>query len=107
MERILDNDNKDVEIQLNNDMNITNKLLLDMVQNQKMNIKSLVKMFVMVIICYTILLLSMVIGFFIYESQFETLQTVTTQEADTMGGDAIINGSGEMYYGESTSDNSK
>lgn len=92
---------------LNNEMAITNRLLLDMLQNQKLNIKSLVRVFVMVIICYTILLLSMVVGFFIYESQFETLQTVTTQEADTMGGNAIINGSGEMYYGESTSDNSK
>ena len=35
MERIFNNDNKDVEIQLNNDMNITNKLLLDMVKIRK------------------------------------------------------------------------
>lgn len=96
-----------VESQLNNNMEATNKLLLEMVQNQKTSNANLVKMFLTVIICYTVLLLSMIIGFYIYESQFETFQTVTSQEADTAGGDAIINGSGEINYGESTSDNSK
>lgn len=96
-----------VESQLNNNMEATNKLLLEMVQNQKASNANLVKMFLTVIICYTVLLLSMIIGFYIYESQFETFQTVTSQEADTAGGDAIINGSGEINYGESTGDNNK
>ena len=100
-------ENKEMEAQLNSNMEATNKLLLEMVQNQKTNSANLIKVFIVVIVCYTVLLLSMIIGFFIYESQFETLQTVTTQEADAQGGNAIINGSGEMYYGESTSDNSK
>lgn len=96
-----------VESQLNNNMEATNKLLLEMVQNQKASNANLIKMFLTVIICYTVLLLSMIIGFYIYESQFETFQTVTSQEADTAGGDAIINGSGEINYGESTGDNNK
>lgn len=100
-------DNTNIEKDLNNNMEATNKLLLEMVQNQKTSIANIVKMFIITIVCYTVLLLSMIIGFFIYESQFETFQTVTSQEADTAGGDAIINGSGEIYYGESTSDNNK
>ena len=96
-----------VESQLNSNMEATNKLLLEMVQNQKASNANLIKMFLTVIICYTVLLLSMIIGFYIYESQFETFQTVTSQEADTAGGDAIINESGEINYGESTSDNNK
>lgn len=99
-------ENKNMEKELNSNMEATNKLLLEMVQNQKSNSSNLVKIFIVTIICYTVLLLSMIIGYFVYESQFETLQTITSQEADTNGGDAIIN-SGDLNYGESTSDNSK
>lgn len=99
-------ENKNIEKELNSNMEATNKLLLEMVQNQKSNSSNLVKIFIVTIICYTVLLLSMIIGYFVYESQFETLQTITSQEADTNGGDAIIN-SGDLNYGESTSDNSK
>ena len=44
-----------------------------------------------------------------YESQFETFQTVTTQEADTNGGNAIINSGGDVNYGEGeiSDDNTK
>lgn len=88
------------EKDLNTNMEATNKLLLEMVQNQKTNSTNLVKIFIITIVCYTVLLLSMVVGFFYYESQFETFQTVTTQEADTNGGNAIINSGGDVNYGE-------
>lgn len=92
---------------LNESSEIVNRLLIDMVNNQKENYRSFKKVFIVTVVCLTLIIISMIAGFFIYESQFETLQTVTTQEADAQGGNAIINGSGEMYYGESTSDNSK
>ncbi len=103
MERIT-NDTKDVEFEMNNNMEATNKLLLEMVQNQKENNENLIKVLKITIICFTLLFITLVTGFFVYESQFETLQTVTTQEADTNGGNAIING-GDFNYGESESSN--
>lgn len=91
---------KSQECELNANTEVTNKLLLEMVKNQKTNSTNLVKIFIITIVCYTILLLSIIIGFFYYESQFETFQTVTTQEADTNGGNAIINSGGDVNYGE-------
>ena len=92
----------------NNQYEATNKLLLEMVKNQKQNIKNLIRVFVFIIICYTALLMTMIIGFFVYESQFEVTswETVTTQNADSEGdGVAIVNNNGDWNYGESESDN--
>ena len=90
----------------------TNRLLLDMVQNQKLSTQNLVKTVITTIICYTIILVTMIVGFFIYESQFEVIEsgyeTETKQETNSEGnGDAIgiINNSGDWSYGESKSDN--
>ena len=89
---------------------VTNKLLLEMVKNQKQNIKNLIRVFTFIIICYTLLLISMVVGFFVYESQFEIEETETIryeQEMDTdNGGNAIgiINNNGDWSYGESKTD---
>lgn len=86
----------------------TNRLLLDMVQNQKLSTQNLVKTFITTIICYTIILVTMIVGFFIYESQFEVIEsgyeTITQkQEAVTdNGGNATVNG-GDLNYGESKS----
>lgn len=95
--------------QQNNEQSVlTNKLLLEVVQNQKTNAKHLVRVFITTIVCYTVLLAVMVIGFFVYESQFETTewQTITTQEADSEGdGIAIVNNNGDWSYGESESSN--
>lgn len=79
-----------------------NALLLEMVRNQKKNMKQLTATFITVIICYTVLLVSMVVGFFIYESQFDSeektvLDTTTiTQEVDGESSE-INNVSGNMY----------
>lgn len=91
---------------LNNNMEATNKLLLEMVQNQKESNENLIKVLKVTIICFTFLIIALVTGFFVYESQFETLQTVTTQEADTQGGNAIINTGGDVNYGSGENDNS-
>lgn len=56
-----------------------NALLLEMVRNQKSNMKNLMRVFVLVIVCYTLLLITAVAGFFVYESQFETYEKVVTE----------------------------
>lgn len=65
------------ELKEKNEKNISamNKLLVEMVKNQKAAIKNLVKVFIATIICYTVLLIAIVVGFFVYESQFEVLDT--------------------------------
>lgn len=43
-----------------------NELLLEMVKNQKENAKNTVKIFLVIIVCYTILLISILSAFLIY-----------------------------------------
>lgn len=60
-----------------------NKLLLELVKTQKSNTKSLIRVFIATIICYTVLLLSLILGFFWYESQFETSEKVIEEKTIT------------------------
>lgn len=78
-----------------------NALLLEMARNQKNNIHNIIRVFVVTIICYTLLLITMVIGFFAYESQFEVTEqivtkTTTTQEVSGENSE-INNVQGDMY----------
>ena len=75
---------------LQNNIDVTNKLLLEMVKNQKTANKHLTKVFMCTIIGYTALLIAMVAGFFIYESQFE-LNDEFTIEQEASGEEAEIN----------------
>ena len=101
----LNNINKENEKQIET----TNRLLLDMVHNQKISTQNLVKTFITTIICYTIILVTMIVGFFIYESQFEVIESgyeTMSQEQESNsdnGGDAIgiINNNGDWSYGNS------
>lgn len=82
---------------------LANKLLLDMAKNQKKNMSNLFKIFIITVCCYTILLISMVIGFFVYESRY----TITDQVSDTVtetieqevsgSGSSINNIKGDQY----------
>ena len=78
----------------------TNRLLLDMVKNQKEYINGMLKIFIITLVCYTLILISMIVGFFVYESQFETevveTQTTITQEVSGDGSD-INNVEGNQY----------
>lgn len=91
-----------------NESEITNKLLVEMIKNQKESNKNFVKVFIVVIIGFTALLLAMIIGFFVYESQFEidekaTTQTETTIDQEASGEEAEINNVlGNMYKDNST-----
>lgn len=83
-----------------------NKLLLELVKTQKKNTKSLIRVFVVTIICYTVLLISMTLGFFWYESQFETTSTSSIEETITQevsGENSQINNvQGNMYTDNAT-----
>ena len=83
-----------------------NELLLEMVKNQKETSGKNLKVFIVTIVCYTLLLISMVVGFFVYESQFETTyttETVTTTTQEVSGEDSEINNiQGNMYKDNAT-----
>ena len=91
-----------------NESEITNKLLVEMIKNQKESSKNFVKVFIVVIIGFTFLLLAMIIGFFYYESQFEIDEKTTTQmetaiDQEASGEEAEINNVlGNMYKDNST-----
>lgn len=91
--------------ELKENIEITNKLLLDMVQNQKEANNNLAKTSIISSICFCLIIVSMIIGFFVYESQYEIIDKTTeevSQEAETNGeGDIIMNNSGELNYGTS------
>ena len=77
-----------------------NKLLLEMNKNQKESNSSLIKAFITTVICFTVLLISMVFGFFWYESQFEVTEKVVTETItqEVSGTDSEINNvEGNLY----------
>ena len=83
-----------------------NELLLEMVKGQREVNKKNLKVFIATIVCYTLLLISMVVGFFVYESQFETTyttETITTTTQEVSGEDSEINNvQGNMYKDNAT-----
>ena len=83
-----------------------NQLLLEMVKTQKTNTKSLIRVFITTIICYTMLLSAMTIGFFLYESQFEATEEIVTTETITQevseDGSEINNVEGNLYKDNAT-----
>lgn len=53
-----------------------------------------------------VLLFGSNIGWLVYENQFADAVTTVTQEVDTTdGGDAIVNGTGDLSYGTGETDN--
>ena len=95
-----------IEEEKNKQVEATNKLLLQMVKNQKENNKNMIRVFIITMCCMTILLVSMIIGFFVYESQFETeLETTneTTITQEVSGEDSTINNvEGNQYNDNAT-----
>jgi hypothetical protein len=95
-----------IDEEKNKQVEATNKLLLQMVKNQKENNKNMVRVFIITMCCMTILLVSMVVGFFVYESQFETELETTTETTITQevsGEDSTINNvEGNQYNDNAT-----
>lgn len=79
------------------------QLLIEVIQNQKKNAKSLIRFLVIIVICFTIIICSMIGGFFWYESQFEYVETQTYSEQIDQGvsgeGSSINNIEGNQYNG--------
>lgn len=92
-----------------NDLEITNKLLVEMVKNLKQTNKNLTKVFIITILSLSIIIISGVIGFFIYESQYETAeQTELSLEQEASGEEAEINNVlGNMYKDNATHNEGK
>lgn len=78
-----------------------NQLLLEMTKSQKENQKALIRILIVSMTCYTILLMTLIIGFFWYESQFEYVQEEVTEETLTQEvsgeGSEINNVEGNLY----------
>ena len=95
-----------IDEEKNKQVEATNKLLLQMVKNQKENNKNMVRVFIITMCCMTVLLVSMVIGFFVYEGQFETGMETTTETTITQevsGEDSTINNvEGNQYNDNAT-----
>lgn len=95
-----------IEEEKNKQVEATNKLLLQMVKNQKENNKNMIRVFIITMCCMTVLLVSMVVGFFVYESQFETELETTTETTITQevsGEDSTINNvEGNQYNDNAT-----
>ena len=100
------------ELKLENErLSAVNGILLDTAKNQESLIKHFRKMLVAVTISFTIIICCMVVGFFYYESQFETVETATTTtetvtdtDMSTSGENANINNvtNGDMYNDDAT-----
>lgn len=95
-----------IDEEKNKQVEATNKLLLQMVKNQKENNKNMIRVFIITMCCMTILLVSMIVGFFVYESQFETELETTTETTITQevsGEDSTINNvEGNQYNDNAT-----
>lgn len=79
-----------------------NELLLEMVRNQKDNMRNTIKIYVITVVCYTLILITLIIGFLFYESQFVTetkvetaMETILTTEGENASINNVSNG--DMY----------
>ena len=73
-----------------------NKVLLDTSRYMSETIKHIRKMYTATVVCLTIIICTMVVGFLWYEDQYDTAQTTTmttpsTTDMDTQGENANIN----------------
>lgn len=76
----------------------TNKLLLKMVKTQRESYRNTTKAYIITITCYTLLMISMVIGFIVYESQFDTEYVKETVTQEVSGENSNINNvDGDQY----------
>ena len=87
-------------------MNALNKILIDTDRTQGQMLKRFKNMIITAIICLSLIICCMVIGFFWYENQFDTITTDTVDRTTTLttsGENANINNAtdGDMYNDDS------
>ena len=83
-----------------------NRLLLDFNKSQAEVIKHLRNMVIIICVCFTVIFSVFICGFFWYEAQFDKTTTTITQEAEVDEGDALLNNSGVINYGNENKTNS-
>lgn len=74
------------------ELSTTNRLLLQMNKNQREANKNIMKVAIIGFISFALVLISMVIGFFVYESQFEYVDVITTTETTEKTYDQEVSG---------------
>lgn len=87
------------------ELSTTNRLLLQMNKNQREANKNIMKVAIIGFISFALVLISMVIGFFVYESQFEIQDEVTRKEItqEVSGENSNINNvEGNQYNDNAT-----
>lgn len=84
-------------VNLENSQNM-NALLIDVCKSQKETIGKINRIICIMIMCFSLVFVSMIVCFYKYESQYET-QEVTTTTLETSGDNADINSvsNGDMY----------
>lgn len=87
----------------------TNRLLLEMAKNQKINIRNIIRLFIVTIICYTVLLIFMVSGFFFYEAHCakEDNDAISIEQEFNGDNSSVSNVRGNMYSGNATHNEEK
>ncbi len=98
---LLENEqDKDYELE---QVHALNKILTECNKAQVNTIRHFKNILITLLICVTVSFCVMIIGFFWYESQFDTTETTTT-EMSTEGDNADINSvtNGDMYNDSST-----
>lgn len=98
---------------MQNDLEVTNKLLFEMVKNLKKTNENMKETFIFTIIGFVAVMIFGIVGFFVYESQFETAEQTTTQtelslDQEASGENAEINNAlGNIYKDNSTHNEDK
>lgn len=81
---------------------VTNKLLLELIKSQKQNTSNMIKMFIVTVVSLSVIILGTVIGFLVYESQFETVTSdyeyQYDQELNADNGSNAILSNGDLRY---------
>lgn len=84
-------------------------LLVEVVKNQKKNYKSLATIFIVVVVCLTVVICTLIGSFVWYESQFETQYMTTDVIEQQVDGDgnSINNIGGNQYNGNAVHNDSR
>ena len=74
------------EIKMENEQNIelTNKLLIEMIKNQKQNTSNMIKMFIVTVISMTIIILGTVIGFLYMKVNLKQYRLIINMKLNKM-----------------------
>lgn len=93
-----------VQSDLEKEQKELDSLLTAIIKNQKRNYKVLARLFVVVVICLTVIICTLIYCFTWYESQFEWTETTTKEITQEVSGEnsSINNVEGKQYNDNAT-----